>query len=268
MRQKISLSIVILLLNACASIPENNTVALKSDKPLLTVTDEGNRRVAEFSDPKLLESVKGFLLPDIRLELPEPNKDISADQLGVVSNALNRSLCRRLSPYLLVHEKRQPGDLLIEAALTGIRPTSRSVSKVSAVIDAVVPGPVRIPAGMGAIAVDARASTEGSTAAFMRWAKGANPVTTSAKISSIGDAYALVETFSREFTELLMNDTGNGPVRAKLSSSEIENNENICLKRFGKADAVGKGASFLIPLSPEFIDKGKPEQSGDSEGGD
>ncbi|WP_297798842.1 DUF3313 family protein [Arenimonas sp. GDDSR-1] len=267
MLQRLSLSIVILLLNACASIPENSTIALESDKPLLTVTDESNRRVAEFSDPKMLESVDGFVLPDIRLELPEPSKDISAEQLDVVSNALNRSLCRRLSPYLHAHEKRQPGDLVIEAALTGIRPTSRSVSSVSAVIDAVVPGPVRIPAGMGAIAVDARASTESGTAAFIRWAKGANPVTTSAKISSIGDAYALVETFSREFTELLLNDKGNGPVRAKLPAPEIQSNENLCLKRFGKPDAAGKGASFLIPLSPEFIDKGKPETDAASEDG-
>ena len=38
----------------------------------------------------MLESVDGFVLPDIRLELPEPSKDISAEQLDVVSNALNR----------------------------------------------------------------------------------------------------------------------------------------------------------------------------------
>ena len=155
----------------------------------------------------------------------------------------------------------------VEISLTGITPTSKSIAGLSAAVDTFVPGPFRIPIGMGAISLDARASNNKGTLAFMRWAKGANPVTNNAKVSTIGDAYALIETFTREFGQLLIQGTGGPEKRQKLPDAQINVNEDMCESRFGKVDPVGKGASFLIPLSPEFIDKGKPETAKDSEGG-
>lgn len=247
-----------LLLSACASIPQSNGNQLTSDKPLESVSDQQGRRVSRFVDSALLAPIASYALPEIALKLPEAREGISTEQLALLSNSLNRSVCNRLGQYLVAEPVPSETALRIEIALTGITPTSKTISGVSAAVDAFVPGPFRIPVGMGAISLDARASTAGKTAAFMRWAKGANPAFNSAKVSSIGDAYALLDTFTREFGQLLLQGSSKEKTRQKLADDRIAQNEALCDSRYGTVDMVGKGASFLLPLSPEFIDKGKP----------
>lgn len=258
------LSVVVaslLLLGACASVPKTTGVPLANDKPLVMVSDSQGRRVAQYVDSALLESITAYALPDVELKLPEAREGISPEQLALISNALNRLICVRLGQYLTAEPDPSESALRIEIALTGITPTSRALSGASAAIDVVVPGPFRIPVGMGAIALDARASSNGETAAFMRWAKGANPVLNSAKVSTIGDAYGLMSTFAREFGQLLLQGSSKTRTREKLPDDLIAANRALCESRFGRVDTVGKGASFLLPLAPEAIDKGKPDDS-------
>ncbi len=247
-----------LLLNACASVPKPTGSALLTDKPLEVITDQQGRQVSRFVDGKLLAELTGYALPDAKLLLPNSTEDISQTQLDLISNALNRSMCKRLGQYLTVQPIPTDADLRIEFALTGVTATSRLASSVSSVAGVFVPGPFRIPVGMGAIALDAKAISHQQTAAFLRWAKGANPVFNSGKVSTIADAYELVDTFSREFSELLLEGANEITVREKLPEVSIKSNEAMCLARYGEVDAVSKGASFILPLSPEFIDKGKP----------
>ena len=267
MMRNFGVLLALIYLNACASVPQTSGVQLVSDKPLETVTDEQGRNVSRYVDAARLSAIKSYVLPEINLTLPVENPDISKEQLALISNALNRSICTRLGQYLTAETDASGNAMRVEVSLTGITPTSRSIAGLSAAVDTFVPGPFRIPVGMGAIALDARASNDQGTLAFMRWAKGANPVFNSAKVSSIGDAYALIETFTREFGQLLLQAAGGEEKRAKLPEQEIQSNETLCENRFGKVDPVGKGASFLIPLSPEFIDKGKPETTKASEDG-
>lgn len=247
-----------LLLSACASVPQSHGNQLSNDKPLESVSDEQGRKVSRYVDSALLAPVVSYALPEIALKLPVAREDISTQQLAILSNALNRSVCNRLGQYLVAEPVPSETALKIEIALTGITSTSKTISGISAAVDTFVPGPFRIPVGMGAISLDARASTAGKTAAFMRWAKGANPVFNSAKVSSIGDAYSLLDTFTREFGQLLLQGSSKVKTRQKLADERIAQNEAICDSRYGTVDIMGKGASFLLPLSPEFIDKGKP----------
>ena len=247
-----------MLLNACASVPKPTGSTLLSDKPLELITEQQGRLVSRFVDGKLLAGLTGYALPDAKLILPEDTKNISQAQLDLISNALNRSMCNRLGQYLTAQTSPRDLDLRIDFALTGITATSRTASSVSSVAGFFVPGPFRIPVGMGAIALDAKATSNQQTAAFMRWAKGANPVFNSGKVSTIADAYELVETFSREYSELLLVGANKVKIHAKLPQASIELNEALCLSRYGAVDTINKGASFLLPLSPEFIDKGKP----------
>ncbi len=250
-----------LLLGACASVPQITGNPLNNDKPLESVSDRQGRRVSRYVDGALLAPLAAYALPEIQLKLPTSRPDISPQQLAIISNALNRSICVRLGQFLTAQPIPSETALNIEIALTGITPTSKALSGISAALGTVVPGPFRIPLGMGAIALDARASTGGQTAAFMRWAKGANPLLNSAKISTIGDAYDLVDTFAREFGKLLLQGTSKGDSRKKLPRELIAANETLCESRFGRVDPVGRGASFLLPLSPEFIDKGEPQDA-------
>jgi hypothetical protein len=250
-----------LLLGACASVPQTSGDPLANDKPLELVSDSQGRKVSRYVDSALLAPVTAYAIPDIELTLPVARDDISPQQLAIISNALNRSICVRLGQYLTAEPVASESALKIDIALTGITPTSKALSGVSAALGTVVPGPFRLPIGMGAIALDARAVTNGETAAFMRWAKGANPVMNSAKVSTIGDAYELVGTFAREFGQLLLQGASKARTREKLPADLIAANEVLCESRFGRVDPVGKGASFLLPLSPEFIDKGRPVES-------
>ncbi len=247
-----------LLLNACANIPKTVGKQLSNDKPLVLVTDEQGRQVSRYVDGKLLTELTGYALPDAKLILPDGTDNINQAQLDLISNALNRSMCNRLGQYLTPKTSPVDLDLRIDFALTGITATSRVASGISSAAGFFVPGPFRLPIGMGAIALDAKATSNQQTAAFLRWAKGANPVFNSGKVSTIADAYELVETFSREFSELLLEGANKVKIREKLPDIEIESNKALCLSNYGAVDTINKGASFLLPLSPEFIDKGKP----------
>lgn len=255
---------VIVFASGCANIPNTSVNSLQTDKPLEQVSEQQGRKVARYVDGQLLAGITGFALPKAQLLLPGPSEYITQDQLDIISNALNRSMCNRLGQYLTVQTAPKPENLQIEFALTGITPTSRVASGVSAAAGFFVPGPFRLPIGMGAIALDAKATTNEQTAAFMRWAKGANPVFNSGKVSTIADAYELVETFSREFSELLLEGADSVKTRTKLPAQEIDSNEAICLANFGAVNLASKGASFFLPLAPELIDSGKPKVVADS----
>ncbi|MEY3358809.1 MAG: hypothetical protein RI923_69, partial [Pseudomonadota bacterium] len=153
-------------LSGCASVPQTSGVQLVSDKPLETVTDEQGRNVSRYVDAARLSAIKSYVLPEINLTLPVEHPDISKDQLALISNALNRSICTRLGQYLTADPDASGNAMRVEVSLTGITPTSKSIAGLSAAMDTFVPGPFRIPVGMGAIALDARASNDEGTLAF------------------------------------------------------------------------------------------------------
>lgn len=257
-RSPIGSAALLLLLTACASVPETTLPDVADDKPLVLVSQEQGKSVSKYVDETLLPRITAISLPNAELKSPRVNKEISEAQLALIGNQLNRSLCNRLGDYFSLAETHDAENLRMEFELTGITPTSKAASGVSAALGIFVPGPFRLPIGMGAIALDGESLLDGKTVTFLRWAKGANPVFNGAKVSTIGDAYDLVDSFARDFTALLVQPPGDGPKRSKLDQSQIEKNELLCLQNFGEVGLAGKGASFLLPLSPESVDQGKP----------
>jgi hypothetical protein len=250
---------ILLFLSGCASVPTQNVQVIATDKPLEQTSNEQWRTQQRYLNRELIASTKSMALPAARLSLPEANKQITPQQLELISNTLNRSLCRRLGEYLEIKPFAGEQDMQLSLALTGIRATSRSAAGISAAAGVFVPGPFRIPVGMGAIGLDAKASRSDQTIAFVRWAKGANPVINSGAISTISDAYELVDTFAKEFTALLFEDDTGRLLRPKLAANAIDANERLCIARFGKTNVVGKGVSFVLPIAPELLDSGKPK---------
>lgn len=250
---------MLLFLAGCASVPTANVQVIATDKPLEQTSNEQWRTQQRYLDRELIASTKSMALPAARLTLPEANKQINPQQLELISNTLNRSLCKHLGDYLEIKPVAATEDMQLTLALTGIRATSRSAAGISAAAGVFVPGPFRIPVGMGAISLDAKASKSDQTIAFVRWAKGANPVLNSGAISTISDAYELVDTFAKEFTALLFEDDTGKMLRPKLTAGAIDANERLCTASFGKANIVGKGVSFVLPLAPELLDSGKPK---------
>jgi len=250
---------LLLLMTGCASVPETRLPDVADDKPLVLVSQEQGKSVSKYVDGKLLPEITDVGLPNAELTSPREQKEISEAQLALISNQLNRSLCNRLGDYFPLVGNAAPESLRLEFRLTGITPTSKALSGVSAALGVFVPGPFRLPIGMGAIALDGESLLGDKTVTFLRWAKGANPVFNGAKVSTIGDAYDLVDSFAKDFTALLVQPPGDAPKRSKLDQSQIEKNELLCLQNFGEVGLAQKGASFLLPLSPESIDGGKPQ---------
>ncbi len=258
-RSLVGSAALLLLATACASVPQTTLPDVAADKPLQVVSREQGKSVSTFVDEKILPQVTRIRLPNAELSSDRAHKEISEAQLALISNQLNRALCDRLGDYFPLVEAADPQVLRLEFRLTGITPTSKAISGVSAALGVFVPGPFRLPIGMGAIALDGESLLDDRTVTFLRWAKGANPVFNSAKVSTIGDAYDLVDAFAREFTALLVQTPGINPKRRKLDRLLIEKNQMACLQHYGEVDLAKKGASFLLPLSPESIDAGKPQ---------
>jgi hypothetical protein len=124
-----------------------------------------------------------------------------------------------------------------------------------------VPGPFRLPAGLGGFAADGAVRADLTDVAVLRWAEGAGAITEDAKVSRIGDAYQLAGDFADDLAKALNDPSGaQGDTRLPLEASEREAGEARCWARFGRASVVGRGASILLPLSPESIDAGAPDQ--------
>lgn len=192
---------------------------------------------------------------------PKPEvRGISDEQAALVANRAARDLCNGLARHLRIDEHAP--DLRVDVVITAIRPTSSAAAGLSALLGVWVPGPLRLPAGLGGLAADG-AARKGEEPVLLHWAEGAGAITEDAKISSIGDAYQLAGDFADDFVDALVDPRGaEAQDRPRVDDATRDANEALCLARFGRASITGRGASLLLPLSPESIDAGAPADSG------
>lgn len=117
-------------------------------------------------------------------------------------------------------------------------------------IDAVVPDPFRLPAGLGALGIDSRVEAPaGAPLLEMRWAHGANPLLHRTRASAIGDAWELAPSHARDLTDALL------PLQLAAQTDAVRKaNVVACEQRFGRVSVAGRAASIFVPLSPEAID--------------
>lgn len=193
---------------------------------------------------------------------PKPEvRGISDEQAALVANRAARDLCNGLARHLRIDEHAP--DLRVDVVITAIRPTSSAAAGLSALLGVWVPGPLRLPAGLGGLAADGAARKGEEPVLLLHWAEGAGAITEDAKISSIGDAYQLAGDFADDFVDALVDPRGaEAQDRPRVDDATRDANEALCLARFGRASITGRGASLLLPLSPESIDAGAPADSG------
>jgi hypothetical protein len=134
---------------------------------------------------------------------------------------MDRSLCSNLSTRFVVVSKDAHADLVVQAIITSLTPTDTTAAGISAVtglggkvISAAsgVPLPIpRIPFGLGALTIEAEArDSSGQQRAAIIWARGADALTTDARVAEEGDAHTLAARFSEDFAKLLV--TGTDPM--------------------------------------------------------
>lgn len=255
-----------LLQYGCASAPKDRVAGISSEQPTQLIRDKSYARAERYLDAEAVLRARSLALPRIRVADGAVGAGISAAQAELVANRASREVCLRLAPYLRVDD--DAADLEIELQVTAIRATSAVASGISAGLGVFVPGPFRLPTGLGGFAADGVARQRGRDLVVLRWAEGANAVTDSAKMSAIGDAYQLAAQFAADFSDSLVDPQGSaGRRRPRLDDTTIQANYARCEDRFGKASLAGRGVSLLLPLSPEAIDSGAPRRAvqGESE---
>ena len=126
-----------------------------------------------------------------------------------------------------------------------------------------VPG-IRLPIGLGALAVEAQASgRKGEQVAAMIWARGADVFTTKARVAEEGDAYTLANHFAGDLAILLV--TGSDPINAFTATLPSAHSigeffggkpKYAACEQFGKHPGVGEALGGAIGLPPDWTDSG------------
>ena len=202
-------------------------------------------------------------LPEVRTAKDAHDAKVSVAQAQLVANQLARSTCLALAPYA---EYAEDAGSRLRLAVRSIGRTNEGAAAASTVVGFFVPGPFRLPAGMGSLAVDAELRSDSVETPFeMRWARGANPLLHDAKWSEIGDAWQLAPSFGRDLRNALYDEdpSKSGLQASKQPKTVIEANRRLCRERFGTINVAAQGLSRVLPLAPEAYDGGG-EDAGDA----
>jgi hypothetical protein len=238
--------LAILFAAGCASVPSSGDRS--PAEGFLPVHDQPHYQVRVRAGEAAWPAPPVFRMPQASIKEGASDAGINASQAEVVANHAARSVCLALAPWVQWSSAEEGGRISLE--VQRIAASSSGLATTSAVIDAVVPGPFRLPAGLGALEVNTRVEdASGAPLLEMRWARGANPLLHRARASPIGDAWELAPSLSRDLRDALKPRLGS-----QLPASERSANVAACEQRFGKVNTAGRAASMFIPLSPEAID--------------
>lgn len=193
-------------------------------------------------------------------------------QRHVIANAVDRSLCVGVSDRFVVVPEGQPADLTAHVTLTHVTITDATVAGVSKAasiapmfISSGTPIMVpRIPYGMGGLSAEAEArDAQGQQKAAFVWARGADMLTSNARVSASGDAYDLAGEFGADFSKLL--NTGENPFDKKISMPSAQRVQSSLggKPKYAACDAFGRiGVSALVGAKlgapPEWNDDAVP----------
>lgn len=252
----------------CTSVPLQPANSLTSYDGMTKV--DGRIRKAEYKAiPEDLNVSKTVYLEPTLVSPTAAQASIKPADQALVANVISRALCVGISDRFVVTDNKENADLVVHATVTRIVPTNATVAGLSTAASlgasfasSSVPVP-RLPLGLGGLAVEAEATTkDGKQAGAMVWSKGANFITTGARMSQVGDAYELASSFGGDFSKMLA--TGKTPFKfgfpklpsyQKLKSNLGGKPKYQACERFGRAPGLKDFAGSQLGLPPSWTDK-------------
>lgn len=269
-RGRASFALVLSVLSAgCASVSLREGGTLTSYQRLKP-SDGTLTKSRQFVDRAALAAARSVTLVPTRVA-DNARGEFNAEQLALVTNAVDRALCRELTRrYRLMPVG---GDLLVRAVVTGMTRTDTTAAGVSvvanvggSVVSAITGVPVplpRLPLGLGSLAVEAEAQgLDGTQKAAFLWARGADAITTKARLASEADAHTLATEFAADWAKLLV--TGRDPIADPMpmppSAQTIGEYlggapQSVCAA-FGQHPGLGNTIGSAIGLPPSWTDDG------------
>ncbi|MHC1549057.1 DUF3313 domain-containing protein [Phyllobacterium sp. K27] len=254
------------MVGGCASVPLNQANTLTSYDGL-TSADGLTRKAKYKAVSQDLSLSKTVYIEPTAVSATAAQSSIKPSDQALVANAISRALCIGVSDRLVVINDRDSADIVVHATVTSIVPTNPTIAGVSAAtsfgVGFVSPVPVpRLPLGLGGLAVEAEATTRyGEQIGAMMWAKGANSITSNARISPVGDAYSLATNFGNDFSKMLV--TGKTPFKGlpklptyqKLKSNLGGKHKYQACERFGRAPGLKDFAGSQLAMPPSWSDR-------------
>lgn len=257
-------------LSGCATADLDRAGTLSSYKSL--ARSDGILTHAEvFAQPDQLLAAKTVSLVPTAFASVPATAAFDADQRKLVAGVIDRSVCHGLSVRLKVVRPGQSSDLVVHAVVTRVLPTDAAfagASKIIGVLPSIlvpgVPIPVpRVPIGLGSLTVEAEATDrQGRQVAAIVWGRGADSVTSKARVAADGDAYDLASTFGDDFSELLVsgsNPMKGGPslpsVHSVMTQVNLGEGDPDC-DRFGRNPGLTGMIAGGIGLPPSWTDNG------------
>jgi Protein of unknown function (DUF3313) len=256
-----------LMAAGCASVP------LKEAGTLKTYSNLGEQKgmlskSRNYVDANALASVKTVRVVPTTFTQSALSLVKTEQDRTLIANALDREVCVALSDKFQIVSSGETADLTVRTVVTDVLPTDKVAAGVATAtslggsVAGVPVGIPRLPIGLGGLAVEAEAiDSKDVQRAAMVWARGANSITNSPRVSEVGDAYSLASTFGNEFSSMLV--TGKEPQALNMtlpSGQRIKSwfggePKYVACDTFGRAPGLGGVVAGKFGAPPEWTDK-------------
>jgi hypothetical protein len=256
-----------LMAAGCASVPLKEAGTLKTYQNLSEQKGMLSKS-RNYVDANALASITTVRVVPTTFTQTAFSRAKTAQDRMLIANALDREVCVALSDKFQIVSPGANADLTVRTVVTDVLPTDKSVAAVAAAVSlggsaAGLPvGIPRLPFGLGGLAVEAEAvDRKGVQRAAMVWARGANSITNSPRVSEVGDAYSLATTFGNEFSRMLV--TGDQPRSLDIalpSGQRIQSwlggkPKYVACDGFGRAPGLSGIVAGKFGAPPEWTDK-------------
>jgi uncharacterized protein DUF3313 len=256
-----------LLAAGCASVPLKGAGTLKTYNNLSEQKGVLSKS-QNYVDANALASVKTVRVVPTTFTQSALLLVKTGQDRALVANALDREVCVALSDKFQIVSSGETADLIVRTVVTDVLPTDKAVAGVATAVSlggsaAGLPvGIPRLPFGLGGLAVEAEATdSKGVQRAAMVWARGANSITNSPRVSEVGDAYSLATTFGNEFSRMLVTGQEPRPLDIALPSGQRIQSwlggqpKYPACDTFGRAPGLAGVVAGKFGAPPEWTDK-------------
>lgn len=258
------------VLSGCSSAPLVQGVGLSSYDAMTPSEDMLTKSRINVKKQEVLAAKTVRIVPTTFA--PSVSPKLTDQQRALVANAVDRGLCVSLSDRLQVVPPDEPADLTVRASVTQATETNEVAAGISAAasigmnfVDLAVPIPTpRLPIGLGNLSMEAEAvDAAGRQQASMLWAKGANALFSSPRVSAASDAYDLAEEFGGDFGHLLVKGESplgspgiNLPSWQKINSAMGLPPKYAACESYGRYPGLAGVIGGQLGLPPEWTDSG------------
>lgn len=253
-------------LAACADVPIQQGGTLSSYDHLGRESGLLSKSRA-FVDKDVVNGAKTLrILPSV-FSTTAAGRISEARDRALVSKALDRAICVALSDKYVIVPAQQQADLTIRNVVVDITPTGKVAAGVATAVSLgssfVLPVSIpRIPVGLGGIAIEGEALDKtGTQRAAILWARGANSVTESPRVSEVGDAYGLAASFGGDFAQLIIKGEEPSMLDIRLPTTQRirsffggEPKYPAC-DTFGREPGIPGMVAGAVGAPPEWADK-------------